>query len=55
MIVATRQSRVTVAMRASSRASAPKPLTVGFDEIASDSAPPMRESRATDFRFAFRT
>ena len=46
---------VTPAIRASSRASAPKPFTVGLDEIESASAPPIRESSATERRLACRT
>ena len=48
-------SLVTTAIRASSRASAPKPFTVGLEEMASASAPPMRESSATERRLAFST
>ena len=53
-MVATRHSSVTPPMRASSRGSAPKVFTVALDEMESASAPPIRESSATDFRFAGR-
>ena len=53
-MVALRHSSVTPAMRASSRASAPKAFTEAFDEMESASAPPIRESSATDFRFSGR-
>ncbi len=52
---ALRQACMTPANRASSRASAPKALTVGLDEMASASEAPMCESRALERRLAGRT
>jgi len=54
LLAARRHSSVTPPMRASSRASAPKLFTVGFEAIESDRAPPMRLSSATDRRLAGR-
>ena len=54
-MVARRQSVVTTSIRASSRVSAPKLFTVGFDEIESARAPPIRESIATERSWALRT
>jgi hypothetical protein len=53
--VSRRQSAVTPLIRSSSRCSAPNAFTVGLEDSESDSAPPIRLSRATDFRFAGRT
>ena len=55
ILTARLQPPVTWAKRLSSRASAPKLLTVGLEVMASASAPPMRLSRALDFRLAGRT
>ena len=51
LMVIVRHISVTPAIRASSRASAPKDFTVALDEMESAIAPPIRESIATDFRF----
>jgi len=50
---ALRQSVVTAATRASSRASAPNALTVGLEAMESARDPPMRESMATERLLAF--
>ena len=54
LFTALRQAWTVRSKRASSRASAPKLFTTGLRQMASGSAPPMRESSALDARLAGR-